>query len=144
MGLVVLPATPVELATALKPSTAIHAFQGEAAADPARTAADTWLALTDAGDAGAAWDTAAAYFRGAVMRDDWQAKLTAVRRPLGAVKSRVIKSVTRARTLPGAPDGDYAVLQFDTSFEHKQAAIETLTVVAEPDGVWRVVGYFVR
>jgi len=45
---------------------------------------------------------------------------------------------------PGAPDGEYVVLQYHASCEHKAAAVETVTATREPDGAWRVVGYFVR
>jgi hypothetical protein len=55
-----------------------------------------------------------------------------------------VKSVTSANTLPGAPDGEYVVFQFDTSFERKEAALETVTTIHEADGQWRVAGYFVR
>ena len=47
-------------------------------------------------------------------------------------------------SLPGAPDGEYRVFQFDTSFEHKQTAVETVTAVLETDGSWRIAGYFIR
>ena len=36
--------------------------------------------------------------------------------------------------LPGAPDGQYLVLQFNTSFAEKKAAVETVTVGLEKDG----------
>jgi uncharacterized protein DUF4019 len=55
-----------------------------------------------------------------------------------------VKSTTSSKTMPGAPDGDYVLLQFNTTFERKAAAVETVTMVREADGVWRVVGYFVR
>ena len=60
------------------------------------------------------------------------------------LKSRKDKATNFTRSLPGAPDGQYAVLQFDTSFENKAQAVETLTAVLEADGVWRVTGYFIR
>jgi hypothetical protein len=37
-------------------------------------------------------------------------------------------------TLPGAPDGEYVVFQFNTSFEQKSAAVETVTAIREKDG----------
>jgi hypothetical protein len=35
-------------------------------------------------------------------------------------------------------------MQFDTQFEKKRAAIETVTPMQDTDGQWRVSGYFVR
>jgi hypothetical protein len=58
--------------------------------------------------------------------------------------SRTLKSASYAKSLPGAPDGEYVVIQFDATFEKKQSAIETVTPMKEPDGRWRVSGYFIK
>jgi len=110
----------------------------------AETAARTWLEGIDAGDYAASWDGAAPLFQGAVEREKWGETLRAVRQPLGAVQSRALRSATYTKTLPGAPDGEYVVLQFDTSFENKKSAIETVTPMLAPDGAWRVSGYYIR
>jgi len=68
----------------------------------------------------------------------------ASRDPLGAMVSRKLKSATYAKTLPGAPDGEYVVIQYETSFEHKQSAVETITPMLDKDGKWRVSGYFIK
>jgi hypothetical protein len=60
------------------------------------------------------------------------------------VKARKVKSATFARTLPGAPDGEYVVIQFESQFENKAAAIETVTPMHDKDGTWRVSGYFIK
>jgi len=36
------------------------------------------------------------------------------------------------------------VIQFDSSFEHKQTAVETVTPMLDTDGKWRVSGYFIK
>jgi Protein of unknown function (DUF4019) len=70
--------------------------------------------------------------------------LQAVRKPLGGVISRKAKSATYKTSLPGAPDGQYVVIQFKTSFEHKKSAIETVTPMVDKDGKWRIAGYFIK
>jgi hypothetical protein len=117
---------------------------GEATDDVVRTAALHWLAETDAGSHGAAWDLSAGLFRGAVGRDAWQGAAQQVLAPLGPVGSRELSGMKATKSLPGAPDGDYRILSFLTDFAKKAGAIETLTLVREPDGQWRVTGYFVR
>ena len=113
--------------------------------DPAaERAALDWLALTDRGDAAASWEAAASLFRGAVTVHQWEQALGAARGPLGGVVSRRLESAHAASELPGAPDGEYVVFQFDTSFEHKRTAIETVTPMRDSDGQWRVSGYFIR
>ena len=113
-------------------------------ASPARAAADMWLTLVDQQQYGESWKAAAASFKAAVTEARWQEAAQRARGPLGAFTSRSLKSSTSATSLPGAPDGEYVVMQFNAAFEHKAAAVETVTVVHEPDGAWRVVGYFVR
>ena len=49
-----------------------------------------------------------------------------------------------AESLPGAPDGEYVVILFKTSFEGKAEAVETVTPMRDADGEWRVAGYYIR
>jgi hypothetical protein len=97
-----------------------------------------------AGDYGQSWERAAALFKAAVSQSDWQTALQKVRSPLGRLKSRIVKSATFARSLPGAPEGEYVVIQYETKFEHMASATETVTPMREKDGSWKVSGYFVK
>jgi hypothetical protein len=67
-----------------------------------------------------------------------------VRKPLGSLVSRKLKSAKYTKTLPGAPDGEYVVLQFATSFTNKKEAVETITPMLDKDGKWKVSGYFIK
>jgi hypothetical protein len=107
-------------------------------------AAQEWLALIDAGRYAQSWQASAAYFRNAVGRDQWGQLLKASRQPLGELVSRRVKSATYTTTLPGAPDGEYVVVQFETSFKNKGSAIETVTPMLEKNGAWRVSGYYIK
>lgn len=110
----------------------------------AQIAAKAWLALVDAEKYGQSWDEAALLFRSAVMKAEWEKAARAARAPLGAMKSRTFKSANFTRSLPGAPDGEYVVIQFDSRFANKASAIETVTPMRDKDGTWRVAGYYVR
>jgi Protein of unknown function (DUF4019) len=110
----------------------------------AQKAAESWLALTDAGDADRSWEAAAEPFRKAVSKEQWKASLQAVRGPLGKLRSRKLAGAQYATSLPGAPDGEYVVIQYEASFEKKGSAVETVTPMREKDGSWRVSGYYVR
>ncbi len=107
-------------------------------------AAQAWLAVVDAGDYDESWTAAAAYFRNAIGKEQWRQTLTGVRQPLGGVLRRELASATFAAELPGAPDGEYVVIQFNTTFENKRVAVETVTPMLEDDGSWLVAGYFIR
>ena len=116
----------------------------EARVAKAKESAASWLALVDAGNAQASWSQAASYFRHAVAEDQWARAMQAVRAPLGRLESRKLLSATPKKQLPGAPDGDYVVIQYQSRFGHKANAVETVTPMREPDGTWKVVGYFVK
>ncbi len=110
----------------------------------AEAGARAWLALVDAGKYGESWDEAAAVFKASIDRAQWEKALGGVRSQLGALKSRKLASARFTTSLPGAPDGEYVVIQFDSRFENKAAAVETVTPMREKDGSWRVAGYFIK
>ena len=112
--------------------------------DAAIAAARSWLALVDSGSDSKSWAEAAAYFKGAVSESQWAQQIRAVRGPLGAVRSREVTAAQHMTSLPGAPDGEYVVIQLATSFANKAKAVETVTPMKDPDGTWRVSGYYVR
>ena len=63
---------------------------------------------------------------------------------MGKTLSRKLLSQSYQTSLPGAPDGQYVVIQYNASFEGKKSAIETVTPVLDSDGVWRVSGYYIK
>ncbi|MFQ5803220.1 MAG: DUF4019 domain-containing protein [Candidatus Methylomirabilales bacterium] len=116
----------------------------QAAEKEAFKAANNWLALVDGGSYAKSWERAADYFKAAVQEEQWVASLTAIRKPLGRAIYRTLKYKKYTTTLPGAPDGEYVVLQFATSFERKKSAMETVTPMRDKDGKWRVSGYYIK
>lgn len=82
--------------------------------------------------------------KGAVPQDKWVEMAKGVRSPLGSLKTRQVKSSQYQTSVPGAPDGEYVIVQFQTSFENKESAVETVTTMREKDGTWRVSGYYIK
>jgi Protein of unknown function (DUF4019) len=105
--------------------------------------AEAWLKLIDASRFGASWDEASTLFRKAVPRAAWEKQAAAARDPLGKVLDRKLASKQLVHELPGVPDGTYVVLIFDTRFERKERARETVTMMLE-DGRFRGAGYYIR
>ena len=112
--------------------------------EAAKKGAESWLAIVDKGDYAASYDEAASIFKLAVTKEDWLQKVRAARGPLGKVISRKLKGAQYKTSLPGAPDGEYVVIQYDTSFDNKRSAVETITPTLDKDAQWRVSGYFIR
>ncbi len=123
---------------------AASAFGDQAAEQAAEKAAESWLTLVDSSNYGASWDQAASVFKARVNREQWEKAARIVRAPLGKLKSRTLSSAKYTRQLPGVPDGQYVVIQYDTSFENKNSAVETITPMLDKDGKWKVAGYFIR
>lgn len=121
------------------------------AADPAKTLnpedasrrAKEWVALVDAGDYAQSWKEAASRFKASVSQDRWVGAMNQVRQPLGSVMARDFVEAKFANEMPRAPKGEYWVVQFKTTFE-AIAANEVVTLTADADGTWRVVGFFIR
>ena len=128
---------------ALACCAALALAQDPAATTVQRVARD-WLQLTDRGDGAASWDAAARQFKNAAPREGWVESLRSVRDPLGAVERRTVLTTTFTRSFPSAPEGDYAIVLFRTSFAKKEDAAESVTLEHEADGAWRVVGYLIR
>ena len=110
----------------------------------AAQSAREFLAITDRDDGKASWDVAGQQFKDAVTKAKWTEKLHATRAPLGAVKSRRLESTEFMDAFPGAKrNGSYALLTFRTQFAAREA-VETVTLEREADGLWAVIGYFIR
>ncbi len=107
-------------------------------------AAEPWLALADKGEYAQCWETAAGYLMDQDGRREFIQKIGETRKPQGRVISRQLESKRYTTTLPDAPNGQYVVLQYKTSFEHHKSARETVTTILDKDRKWRVSGYYIR
>ena len=107
-------------------------------------AAKSWLELVDSERYAESWDKSAKYFQDAIAKEQWCSSLNAVRNPLGQKLSRNVQSKQYQTSLPGVPDGEYVVIQFNTSFEHKSSAVETVTSMKDVNGKWSVSGYYIN
>ncbi len=74
--------------------------------------AQIWLELVDSEKYAESWEEAAEYFKSAISKGKWQETIQAIRKPLGKVISRKLKSQQYTTSLPGAQDGEYVVIQY--------------------------------
>lgn len=110
----------------------------------AQAAALAWLGLVDARDYAQSWVTAADYFQNSIEEREWVSRVSQARASFRAPKSRTVTSIAFVRSLPGAADGEHFVIQFATRFRNKVAATETVTLMKNLDGRWRVSGYYIK
>jgi hypothetical protein len=135
--------TPVLLLLTVICLTCTNSIAGKAENDALKTA-EEWLILIDTGEYGPSWDNAAELFKKAVTKEQWEKAIRPIRSAMGDLISRKVKSAKYTDSLPGAPDGEYVVIQFSTRFTNKNSAIETVTPMKDPDGKWRVSGYYIK
>ena len=134
----------IGLAIAITAASGIATADQAAKESAALTAAETWLILVDEEHYRDSWDSAAGYFKTTVNEGQWLQVMHQARSQLGKRLSRNLQSKHYRTSLPGAPDGEYVVLTFHTTFENKKSATETVTPMLDPDGKWRVSGYYIK
>ena len=111
---------------------------------PAVAAAEAWLETLDSGRFSDTWEEAAAIFKDNAPQSKWEPAVQAARQPLGVVIARKVRTMRYVNVLPGAPPGDYVIIEFDTNFEKRPLTVETVTPMRNKAGVWKVAGYFIR
>ena len=109
----------------------------------AKKAAESWLAIHDAGRYGETWDASAKLVQDKVPREQWEKAMRTVAESFGKLESRSILSAQPTNELPGMPDGQYVVFTYQASFANKSNAVETVIPMLE-DGTWKVMTYRVR
>lgn len=113
------------------------------AKEDAEASAKTWVVLIDSGKYEQSWTEARSLFQAGVKQPDWVPMVKKVRDDMGSLAARKPLKTTMAKSLPGAPDGEYAVVQFDTAFKNKAKAVETITMMMD-GGKWKCAGYFIK
>jgi hypothetical protein len=123
----------------------------EATEQAAVSAAEKWLALIDAGDFEESWEQTASlfksgisekhFFKSGISKQQWQSSLKTAQHSLGKAVLRRLKSRLYTEELPWEPDAEYAVIDYETTFERQPKRTETVILMKESDGEWRVSGY---
>ena len=101
-------------------------------------AAQDWLALIDAGDYAQSWQAGSAWFQSAVNQDEWVKTSEKVRRPLGRI---IARSNVSSRSAAG---GSRMELRYASSFAALPRATETVLLMREDSGDWKITGYLIR
>jgi hypothetical protein len=103
--------------------------------------AKAWLVLVDSEDYQASWREAADFLKQNVAEEKWLETMTAVRKPMGSLVSRQVKSTQYRTMMPQALKGKYLIIDYRSSFSNKKSVVESITQMMDDDGNWRVAGY---
>jgi len=106
--------------------------------------ARAWLELMDNQQYAESWEETAEFFKSGVPKQSWHATMSILREPFGKMISRELIFQEYTTSIQGAPDGEYVVIHYTTSFEHNTSARETIRTMLDNDNSWRVVGYYLN
>ncbi len=107
-------------------------------------AAEDFVSLIDYGLFAESWEEGDPLLQIRTPREEWIGRLALERDLFGWVLHRSPRVSTYRDSLPGLPDGDYVIVVFDSVFERKRAAVETLIMVLDAEGGWKSVGYSLK
>lgn len=113
-------------------------------AGKAAATAGGFVALLDRKDAGEAWRQLTPFARITKTPEQWQGLHRALRSAYGPLEKRILRGVTLQNRYAMLPDGRFAIVQFDTIFSGKRAAVETIVLALEKDGRWLVHDYVIN
>jgi Protein of unknown function (DUF4019) len=124
--------------------------QGEATVDPhtaeeqaAQRQALGFLGYLDHGRYADSYAYTGMLIRTSTNRESFAEQIKRARAGTGAMQSRNLIDASYATSMEGAPDGEYVVLHYATTFATRGETVETLTL-AFAKGYWRVSGYYIK
>lgn len=117
----------------------------------ALSAAERWLERVDAGRYADAWAMASEPFKATVGKQQWSDGVRKLRKDYGRVVTRKGDRMAFVGAAPNPDDpsslgkpGLQIAIIFETKFAGNKLASEQTTLVLEPDGLWRVSGYYIK
>ena len=129
---------------ALAISCALPASAQDPRYTEALAAARAWLALADANDTAATFNTASKRFQEAMPVEQWGSAMASARGQFGATQRRTLVGTTQPSPSKDLPPGEFVIVAYRTELEKRLTGTETVTLEHEADGKWRVVGYLMR
>ena len=103
--------------------------------------AKAWLVLVDSEEYETSWREASDFLKENVAEQKWVETLMAVRKPMGSIISRKVKSTQFRTMMPQALKGKYLIIDYQSTFSNKRSIVESITQMMGKDGKWRVAGY---
>jgi hypothetical protein len=109
--------------------------------DAVTAAVTEWLALWDEGKTDTVHEKLASTAQKQMSKQFLTTYWSAVRKPLGKLKTRKLSETEYFLSLPGIPEQEGYSIRYDSSFENVARVTETVALIREKDGSWRVSYY---
>jgi len=115
----------------------------ESATKQATASCEAWVKTIETGDYEKAYNEASEYLKVNIKKKKFIESVNAARKPLGSCISRKIVIAGLRNKLPAAPDGEYAIIKYNSVFKNKSISAELVTMIKE-HGKWKAAGYFIK
>jgi hypothetical protein len=132
------------LIVALSLSLIASAFGATPSERAAQTAAESWLALVDAGKIQESWQALAEPARKGIGEAGWKVGFNTVQQKFGTLTGRTLRSARPSTKSPGGRSGEFILFEFQSTSAKRGAATEKVAMSHEADGAWRVISYTVE
>jgi hypothetical protein len=144
MSLALLAAAVLLTAPAQAQNMPEQSPENPEAVEEARTAAEEWLALTDAGSFSESWDEAASMLQDQVTQDEWVQQSEQVNSQVGSVEERSLMREQYQENPQNLPEGEYVFLIYEASASNFDQPLNEIVAVAKEGGAWKIAGYTMR
>lgn len=109
-----------------------------------RNISEQWIKKLDNGWYTQCYDETSPYLQEQVNPQQWLNNMNTYRKPLGMPERRTEVNIYYEQDLPNSPKGEYILVQYATVFAKTSVMIESVVLMKEADGSWKVAGYFIR
>jgi hypothetical protein len=103
--------------------------------------ARAWLKYVDQIEYAESWDNTSENFKIKNDKNDFVTYLTSMRERFGKLKSRELKCVNYITSCPGYSVGEYVNIEFRTSYENNDCALEKIITILDRNRDWKVLDY---
>ncbi len=111
--------------------------------EAAKTRAEAWLNLVDAGKYAESWRMAAPFLKKHFTQAAWVKRVADMRKPIDPLVERHLSTTAYRDQFPGLPPGQYVALVWKSSFGAGHQLSESVIMAAD-GGEWKLIGYAVR
>lgn len=103
-----------------------------------------WLALIDQGQYAASWMDSGPLLKDIISQTEWVGAMNAVRRPFGNVLDRKKALNQSTSSLPNGTKGNFIMLTYTTKFSRNVTGTESLVLITNQLGQFRVISYSIK
>lgn len=106
--------------------------------------AATWLIDVDKDKSGAGYPGTSATVRKGYSEQEWTKVMGKIRMPMGKNIDRSLKTYDEVTMMIGDSKINFRLIAFKAKFSNALDAVETLSMVKEESGSWKVDGYWAK